>query len=96
MKVVENTKSKESQMNVEQTDNSNSSELIQKEELTGTPFTVVTTEEGSFGVMGKYRITEIGEKQAIIDELSYIEWDRIIQVCMLLIEEITGTKYEID
>ena len=63
-------------------------ELVTRHEIDKTPFTVIGIKEGFFGTMGKYRITEIQEKrQDVIDELSQITWDRIVQVMLLLVEE---------
>lgn len=74
--------------------NSNSKEeLIQRIEVKDTPFTVVTTEEGSFGCMGKWRLTEVKETQREIkEELAAMTWNRILQVTMLLCEEIYTSK----
>lgn len=69
------------------------SELIKREDVAESPFTVITTEEGSFGVMGQYRITEPHKnKGKVIKELKKITWNRIIQVIMLLNEIKTDKK----
>ena len=75
--------------NVENTNNSNYSkneELIKREDIKDSPFTMITTEEGTFGVMGKYRITEFGTTKEVKAELKKITWNRIIQVIMLINE----------
>ncbi len=64
-------------------------ELISRKEVDGTPFVIVTTEGKSFGVLGKYRITEPRKsKKEVEKELKEITWNRIIQVTMLLIEQL--------
>ncbi len=75
--------------NVKETDNK---ELISRKEVKDTPFTVVTTEEGSFGAMGRYRITEVGEAKEIEKELKRMTWNRMIQVAMLLIRDNDESK----
>lgn len=71
-----------SQMSAEEITNLPSSEEIQKvTEVKGTPFQVVTTQEGSFGVMGKYRITKTKEKETEIrKELLSDSWELRIAV----------------
>lgn len=69
-----------------QNSDSKSSELIERFELENSPFTIITTEEGSFGAMGKYRITEPGLKEDIEKELNEITWNRIVQVMLILLE----------
>ena len=59
-------------------------ELIKREDIPNSPFEVITTDGKSFGVMGKFRITEEGTKAQIKKELKEITWNRIIQVIMLL------------
>lgn len=59
-------------------------ELIEREEIKDSPFTVITTDNKSFGVMGNYRLTEAGSKKEIKEELSKITWNRVVQVFMLL------------
>lgn len=60
-------------------------EIVQKEEMKDSPFTVVTIGEESFGVMGGYRLTEkTGTKKEVIEELEKMTWNRIVQVMMIL------------
>ena len=76
-------------MNVNGVDKEESSrtELIERNDIKGTPFTVISTEDKHFGVMGGFRITEemksVGEVE---DELKSITWNRIVQVMMILAE----------
>lgn len=85
---MEPTSSAHLQKSVEQTNNSESgnTELIKRENIADSPFEVITTEKGSFGVMGKYRITPYGEKEEIIEDLNKITWNRLIQVIQLILE----------
>ena len=71
----------------EKTQESKGEELVQRENVKDSPFVIITTEDGSFGSMGKWRITEIRKtKNEVLQELTKITWDRIIQVVMLLTE----------
>lgn len=61
---------------------------IKREDVKDSPFQIVTTETGSFGVMGKYRITEMmNHRNEVKMELDKITWNRIIQVMILLIKD---------
>jgi hypothetical protein len=84
------TQTKESTFtDVEEVNNNDSlkTELIERVDVKGTPFTVISTDEKHFGVMGGFRITEnmesVGEVE---DELKCITWNRIVQVMMILNE----------
>ncbi len=62
-------------------------ELVNREDVVNSPFSVVTTEEGSFGVLGKWRITEVhANKEIVHEELSVVTWNRIMQVISLVLE----------
>lgn len=66
--------------------NSNS-ELIKREGIENSPFTIITIDGKSFGSMGQYRITETKDTvKEIKDELEKITWDRIVQVVLILNE----------
>ncbi len=68
--------------------NSNSN-LIERENIENTPFTVITENGYSFGVMAEYRITEkYDTKEEVRQELKEITWNKIIQVTALLIEKL--------
>ncbi len=63
------------------------SELVTKEEIKDSPFTVIGTDEGFFGCIGRYRITEpVEDKKALIKDLKKITWNRLTQVMLILIE----------
>ncbi len=59
-------------------------ELVKREDVKDSPFTIVTTEEGSFLTMGKYRLSEPDELDKIRKESKKITWNRLIQVMMLV------------
>ncbi len=62
-------------------------EMVKREDVPNSPFVVVTVEEGSFGTLGKWRITEMKQSSAeVFDELNNISWNRIIQVMTLLMK----------
>jgi hypothetical protein len=85
---MKDTKVKSLQPNVKEANNKDSldgKELVQREEVKDSPFSIVTIEGESFGVMGEYRLTEKKSSKATIKrELEKITWNRIIQVIMLL------------
>lgn len=68
-------------------------ELVRRTDIKDSPFQVVTTEGKTFGVMGKWRITEAEEsneenfeevEEKVIQELERMTWNRVIQVIMIL------------
>lgn len=62
-------------------------ELITRDEIKDSPFHVIGTEQGFFGSVGKYRITEPKKtKKEVEKELSEITWNRIVQVMLILLE----------
>lgn len=67
-------------------------EMITRDDIEGSPFHIIGTEQGVFGAMGNYRITEVREdtkknRKAIVEELKDVNWNRIIQVMIILIEK---------
>jgi hypothetical protein len=78
---------------LEQDKNASSKELIKREEIAKTPFTIVTVKGESFGTMGEYRITEARETaEEVREELKEMSWNRIIQVVMILTKKITENE----
>lgn len=75
-------------MNVEEVSNNVSgTELVERNGIKDSPFTVISVENKHFGVMGEYRVTEEMESRGEVeDELKCISWNRIIQVMMILEE----------
>lgn len=60
-------------------------ELIKREEVENSPFTIITVNKESFGTMGEYRITDTHKTvEAVRKELKKITWNRIVQVMMIL------------
>lgn len=80
------TKSTQEQTNVKDTNNTEC--LIERINIEDTPFTIIKTDKGSFGTLGKYRITETGTEEEIRKELITITWNRIVQVLTLITEEL--------
>lgn len=84
---------KGSSTDVENTNNlefSKNTELIKQEEIAGTPFRRVTTEEGEFISLGIKRLTELESKEQIdekIEELQKINWKFMLSVMSVLTQE---------
>lgn len=67
----------------------NTESYYEKEEVKGTPFTIITLENRIFGTIGEHRITEYStSKTEIRKELEKITWNRIVQVLAILIEKL--------
>lgn len=76
--------------------NSNS-EMIKRHDVKDTPFTIIETESTLFGTMGSYRITEYESKEKktaekLSNELKNFNWNRVIQVVMLLTETLRAEE----
>lgn len=66
--------------------NSQSSELVTREDVTGSPFKIIGTEHGYFLALGKYRLTENCETKEEITELLTEEmYNIILKVLAILI-----------
>lgn len=63
------------QMNAEEVDSSDSSKLVEIENIHGTPFKMVTTEEGSFAAYGNNRITEYMDKVELLQKIDEKDWN---------------------
>lgn len=74
-------------LNLKQDKDEPNSELVTKEEIKDSPFTIIGTEGKYFGAIGKYRITEpVDNKEEIRKDLKKITWNRIVQVMLILTE----------
>ena len=66
----------------------NTEELVKRTELKDSPFTVVETDGKIFGTIGNYRVTEECESvEQCAEECLEINWNRILQVVMILQEK---------
>ena len=77
-----------SQLREEETDKQNSiSELVKRTEVKQTPFTIITTNEGSFVTLNKYRISEyMTTEEECEDWCLDMNWNKLITVMMILQE----------
>lgn len=77
-------------MNVVTESTKKNSELVERIEVKDTPFTIVKVNGEFFGTMGKYRITEpVEDLEECKKSLEGFNWNRVMQVVMLLVEELT-------
>ena len=87
---MENTKVRKLQPNakkVNKEDSGPKEELIERYTIKDSPFEVITKNGESWGAMGQYRLTEVGnDRKKVKKELEKITWNRIIQVTMILNE----------
>ena len=69
-------------------------ELVKRHDMKDTPFTICENEEGFFGAVGLYRITEVLKtKKAVEEALKPITWNRLVQVVLILIESNNDQKF---
>lgn len=73
-----------------QADNTDYSEkLIDRTPLEGTPFTLITTEEGYFLTFGKYKVSElVNNQEQLIDMVLEKEWNLLLNVFIAINKEI--------
>ena len=71
-------------------DNKKNEQLIEFEAVDNTPFTVVKQNDEWFVLMGKYLIDKEGvlDKEEAINKAKEINWDKILKVVSVLIEEL--------
>lgn len=81
---LQNTELLNTQTSAEVQDSKQSSQLIERETLDGTPFEIVTTEEGTFVALGSYRLTEFMSKEDAKEKILNKPWDLIISVNLAL------------
>lgn len=81
---LQNTELLNTQTSAEVQDSNQSSQLIERETLDGTPFEIVTTEEGTFVALGSYRLTEFMSKEDAKEKIQKKHWDLIISVNLAL------------
>lgn len=87
---MKTTELENSQMNVEMSSNSNSSNTLTFETLEGTPFTIVKEGDLYFGVISTHRLTEgFDNKEDLVNNLKTISWDRIVQVIWVVVAKFT-------
>lgn len=80
-------------MEVVKKKNEKAKELIEREEIKNTPFTIIKTKGKCFGVLGQHRITEeFSTKEEVKEDLREITWNRITQVLMIVIEKLKENK----
>jgi hypothetical protein len=72
---------------------------VNTEIIKDTPFIVLEEEGGFYGLMGKYRLTEVKKnKDEVINEVTELSWNNIIKVMMIVndinigIEEMINEK----
>lgn len=86
----------QSQMNVKEMDNKNSSKLIEREHIPGTPFHVIgMKDKGWFLIMGNYKITEdYATKDEAINQLAESHWNIILNLTSIAVETINKIKHD--
>lgn len=63
-------------------------ELIKRQDMEGTPFTIVKTEGKCFLTMGKYQISEQMEEEDIALYLMENEWNIIVTIAGIIAEHV--------
>lgn len=70
-------------------------ELIKRDQVEGTPFTIIETERGCFIGMGQYRLTEFIERDQCSDFILTKDWDFLLSVVSVLVENIVNEKLNV-
>ncbi len=64
-------------------------ELIKREPIENSPFVCITTEKGSWVVLGNFRVTEIRDsKDEAIKEATAMTWNNIVKVISCVCESL--------
>lgn len=94
MSIMKDTQYVELPGNVENTNNvDSSSELVEMVKVEDTPFTLIRQEKDWYVTIGKYRISEkIGSKEEAMEDAKRVDWERVMQVCGIMIENYNEKK----
>lgn len=69
--------------------------LLDIQQVEGTPFVTVTTENGTFVALGRGRITDnYGTKQEALDQIYPSNWDFMLSVIFAMIKTVEKGDYE--
>lgn len=72
----------------ESTPNSESSHLVKREHIEGTPFWMIEKDGKAFATMGKYRITEPMESKELVKAwMDEHTWELVLTVIGIVLEE---------
>lgn len=63
-------------------------ELIKRNHVLGTPFVIITVDEGSFVGCGKYRLTEFMTEEECQELINNRDWNLIISMVSIISESI--------
>lgn len=66
---------------------SSSKQLIEREPVEGTPFWLITTAEGSWIAMGGYRMTEVGSRDEVLEQVGYINWTMVVRIAAIIAQD---------
>ncbi len=95
MEVIKNAELKTTAIETNKQDFSKNEELVKRQNIKDTPFTMISIDGEHFGVMGDYRITEkYMDKKKLERDLKKVTWNRITQIYMILEEEKERVKNE--
>ena len=70
-------------------------ELLTREEIKDSPFQIIGIPgSGFFGCLGQHRITKVQTTKEIVEkELKTINWNRIVQVVLVLIQQMNDQEF---
>lgn len=67
-------------------------ELIRRHSVLNTPFTIITTDEGSFITMGRYRLTEAKSFEECMEDIDNKDWNLLTSVISIIHETLNQNK----
>lgn len=76
----------------EQVSNYKSGELVQREHVEGTPFQIITIEQGSFLAVGNKRVTDYTTKEECKRMIEEKGWDLICTVVTIIAEHVADFR----
>lgn len=88
-----NSAQESSQTSAQEKENNNSSsKLIEREHIKGTPFQIITLEQGSFIALGNRRLNEYTSKERCMEMIECQEWELLMNVIVSMYEIMTANK----
>lgn len=72
-------------LDLTETDERNT-QLIEREEVEGTPFTLIKHDEQWYILMGRYRLSEGMTKEDALKNANTMDWNKILQVMTIIVQ----------
>lgn len=77
---------------MEQIELKQNTEIIKRNVIHDTPFTIITTDEGSFIAMGRYRVSDLMSEDQCLERILAKDWNLLISAIGIITETIKSNQ----